>query len=135
MTVLIPRVRTINVRLSEDEFLAIERFCETSGARSISDLVRTAMHSMVTSSNQKSPPASSLDEYSMHVKDLQQKVETLAAELALLKLGNVPPNVDGSYDRGEASAGLEVPEQEPPTVRDPSSRGVAVGQSPSEGTE
>lgn len=118
MAVLIPRVRTINVRLSEDEFLAIERFCAASGARSISDLVRTAMHSLVMGESRKNSPASSLDEYSMHVKDLEQKVATLAAELALLKAGSYPQNVEAIDDSNTESIAGDGPDNEPLPDRD-----------------
>ena len=47
MTVLIPRIRSINVRLSQEEYLELERFSVASGARSISDLVRSTMNSVV----------------------------------------------------------------------------------------
>ena len=82
MGVLIPRIRMINVRLSEEEYLELERFCIASGARSISDLVRGTMHNLVASGNQGDSLASSVVEYSTHVKNLEQRVKDLAAELA-----------------------------------------------------
>jgi phage shock protein A len=72
----------INVRLSEEEYLELERFCIASGARSISDLVRGTMHNLVASGNQGDSLASSVVEYSTHVKNLEQRVKDLAAELA-----------------------------------------------------
>jgi hypothetical protein len=137
MAVLIPRVRTINVRVSEDEFLAIERFCAASGARSVSDLVRTTMHNLVTGSNQKNPLASSLDNYSMHVKDLEQKVAMLATELALFKAGMKPHSVDVTDDSNETSESNEAPERQPLNDVDDvdgASHSVAVAQPPSETT-
>jgi hypothetical protein len=82
MSVLIPRIRTINVRLSEEEYFELERFCVASGARSISDLVRNTMNSLVSSRNQENSLASSVMEYSTHVRDLELRVKELAAELA-----------------------------------------------------
>jgi hypothetical protein len=90
MTVLIPRVRTINVRLSEEEYLELERFCVASGARSISDLVRSTMHSLVTGSQQENSLASSVIEYSAHVKELELRVRELAAELESFRTGVQP---------------------------------------------
>jgi hypothetical protein len=87
MSVLIPRIRTINVRLSEEEYLTLEQFCVASGARSISDLVRGAMHSLVTGGKQESSLASSVNLYSTHVRYLELKVEELAAQVASFKAG------------------------------------------------
>lgn len=90
MSVLIPRIRTINVRLSEEEYLELERFCVASGARSISDLVRNTMNGLVTSGNKDNSLASSVNEYSSHVKDLELRVKELAAELASFRTGAQP---------------------------------------------
>ena len=43
MAVLKPRKRLVYFRLSEDEFQRISRLCESSGARSISELARLAV--------------------------------------------------------------------------------------------
>ncbi len=43
MSVLKPRKRLVYFRLSEDEFQRVSSLCETSGARSISDLARLAV--------------------------------------------------------------------------------------------
>ena len=94
MAVLIPRIRTINVRLSEEEYLELERFCVASGARSISDLVRSTMHSLVISRNQDNSLASSVIEYSGHVKDLELRVKELAAELESFRTSGRPHQVD-----------------------------------------
>jgi uncharacterized small protein (DUF1192 family) len=110
MAILIPRVRSINVRLSEHEFKAIERFCAKSGARSISELVRTTMLGLVTGTKEKKPSASSLDEYSIHVKNLEQRVAALAAELALLKSGEAARTMDRSYESDKVPDGVEAPE-------------------------
>jgi len=102
MTVLIPRVRTINVRLSEEEYLELERFCVASGARSISDLVRSTMHSLVTGSHQENSLASSVIEYSAHVKELELRVRELAAELESFRTG-VQPHHASEPDESDAS--------------------------------
>jgi len=87
MAVLMPRIRMINVRLSEEEYVELERFCIASGARSISDLVRSTMHRVVRGGNRDNALASSVNEYSTQVKDLEQRVKELAAELASIKAG------------------------------------------------
>jgi len=50
MKVLKPRSRMISVRLSETEYDELCRLSETSGARSISDLARDAMHLLLRTS-------------------------------------------------------------------------------------
>ncbi|MGH9607871.1 MAG: hypothetical protein ACRD3N_19455 [Terracidiphilus sp.] len=110
MAILIPRVCSINVRLSKDEFQAIEQFCAASGARSISDLVRTTMHGLVTGTKGKKGSVSSFDEYSIHVKTLEQRVAALAAELDLLKNGNTRRIMDGIKESNKASGGVQAPE-------------------------
>ena len=95
MAVLIPRIRTINVRLSEEEYLELERFCVASGARSISDLVRNTMNSLVSNRNQDNSLASSVNEYSAHVKDLELRVSDLAAELESFRTGGRPHRATG----------------------------------------
>jgi hypothetical protein len=84
MAVLDPRTRTIGVRLSEDEFATLEQFCVASGARSISDLARTAIWEFV---NNQGPQRarSSAPEYFVQMKVLEEKVEQLSVEIASLK--------------------------------------------------
>jgi hypothetical protein len=103
MSVLIPRIRTINVRLSEEEYLELERFCVASGARSISDLVRNTMNSLITSTDQDSSLASSVIEYSGHVRDLELRVKELAAELASFRTGDRLPHANGPGEMNEAA--------------------------------
>jgi hypothetical protein len=43
MSVLKPRNRLVNFRLSEEEFQGLKAACETSGARSLSDFARSAV--------------------------------------------------------------------------------------------
>ncbi|MFZ0339759.1 MAG: hypothetical protein WAL45_17140 [Terracidiphilus sp.] len=101
MAVLIPRIRMINVRLSEEEYLELERFCIASGARSISDLVRSAMHSMVAGGNQDHSLASSFNEYSAQVKDLEMRIKELAAQLASFRVGAQPQSIAELDANGE----------------------------------
>lgn len=98
MAVLIPRIRTINVRLSEEEYLELERFCAASGARSISDLVRNTMNNLVRAGHQENSLASSVNEYSTHVRDLELRVKELAAELASLRTDVQPHHAEGAHE-------------------------------------
>ncbi len=103
MTVLIPRTRTISVRLSDEEFAALERYCVSSGARSISDLARNAMWGVVNRSSQESALASTVNEHSALVKGLEQKIEQLTAEIALMKMGRQVSAIAPVHPGGEAS--------------------------------
>ena len=51
MAVLKPRNRLVYFRVSEEEFEQFTRVCEQEGARSISDLVRSAMSRTVNGSH------------------------------------------------------------------------------------
>ena len=87
MTVLIPRIRTINVRLSEDEYLELERYCVSSGARSISDLVRNTMHNVLLDANRDTASPSIANDNSAKINYLEQKVDELVAKLSSFQAG------------------------------------------------
>jgi hypothetical protein len=93
----------INVRLSEEEYLELERYCVASGARSISDLVRSTMHSVVENENQNNSLALSISEYSTHVRVLEQRVKELAAELASFRAGVKLQSLEGLGAKGDAA--------------------------------
>lgn len=119
MAVLTPRIRTIGVRLSDDEYAALERFCAESGARSISDLARAAIRSFISFGIQENALASTLNQNVAHVKELQQKIEMLSAEIALLRA----ISMDAESDKGKdlkGGVGLSEPESSPnETILDP----------------
>jgi len=85
MTVLVPRHRTIGVRLSQEEYAALEKFCVESGARSISDLARSAIASFLKLAHQENALTSTVSQQALQVKDLEQRIERLSAEIALLR--------------------------------------------------
>lgn len=89
VTILVPRIRTIGVRLSEDEYSALEKFCVESGARSISDLARTAICSFVNRANQESTLVSVVNQHAAQVKELEQKLKRLSADLAIFTANSV----------------------------------------------
>ncbi len=103
MAVLMPRIRMINVRLSEEEYVELERFCVASGARSISDLVRSTMQSVVRGGNQYNGMASSVNEYSTQVRDVERRVKELAAELASIRAGVRPQIAEGTDAKVETT--------------------------------
>ena len=70
MGVLLPCVRTIGVRLSADEYMALEKSCAEKGARSISDLARTAILNHMAASSQEDILASAVNQNSVQVREL-----------------------------------------------------------------
>jgi outer membrane murein-binding lipoprotein Lpp len=95
MAILIPRIRSINVRLSQAEYVELEQLCVAAGARSLSDLVRGTMHNLVTGASQNGVLALTINQHAAQVRELEQKVETLAAEIALLRANTPPANKTG----------------------------------------
>jgi len=85
MAVFAPRARTISIRLSHEEFSDLERFCIEGGARSISDVARNAICGFLNNAQQENKLISTMNEYSAQVRELEQRVERLIAEIALLK--------------------------------------------------
>lgn len=85
MRVLRPRSRIVSIRMSEEEFTTLRRICVATGARSLSDLAREAMRGLMSGAKQESTGEASRIEYSAQMRDLEQKVEKLSAEIALVK--------------------------------------------------
>jgi hypothetical protein len=71
--------------MSEEEFTTLRRVCVATGARSLSDLAREAMRGLMSGANQGGDGEASRIEYSAQMRDLEQKVERLSAEIALVK--------------------------------------------------
>jgi hypothetical protein len=71
----------ISVRMSEEEFSTLRRMCVATGARSLSDMARA---------NQETATDATKNEYHTQMKDLEQKVERLSAEVALFKANRQP---------------------------------------------
>jgi hypothetical protein len=94
MAVLMPRERSISVRLSREEFSALERYCVASGARSISDLARNAICGLLNHAHEESALTVTVHEHSALVKTLQGRIEQLTAEIGLLKTRKRPGGID-----------------------------------------
>lgn len=82
MAVLKPRSRSISVRLSEEEFATFRRLCASTGARSVSDLARKAMQEVLERIRPDGALVEKASKYNAQIRNLEQKVEELAAELA-----------------------------------------------------
>ena len=85
MTVLKPRSRMISVRLSEEEYSALRHLCSLTGARSVSDLTRDAMRSVLRGVDRDDSLGSNLDEFRAGMKNLEMKVEQLEAKITTIK--------------------------------------------------
>ena len=70
--------------MSEEEFSTLRRLCLSTGARSLSDLAREAMRGLLNGANHEGGDAAR-NEYSAQMRDLEQKVDKLSAEVALFK--------------------------------------------------
>jgi hypothetical protein len=83
MSVLRPRKRVLYFRVSEDEFEQFNRICESTGARSVSDLARFAMQNMVQKSGSGNGNAVSdqLAALETMVRNLNGQVRQLALSL------------------------------------------------------
>ena len=75
-----PRIRQIYFRVSEDEFQQFTRICQQEGARSLSDLVRTAMKRTVSGleTETEEPRLRRLDEL---IHELEVRLQTLVGML------------------------------------------------------
>ena len=71
--------------MSEEEFSTLRRICIATGARSVSDLAREAMRGLLNGTNQEGGGDAARNEYSAQMRDLEQKIDKLSAEIALFK--------------------------------------------------
>lgn len=78
------RVRSLNIRVTEDEYLALERYSEVSSARSLSDFVRMVLQGFAGGQDQADGAPLSLAAYAAQMKNLEKRVEGLTAELEIL---------------------------------------------------
>jgi len=90
MTVMKPRSRMISVRLSEEEYTALRQLCSLTGARSVSDLTRDAMRTILRGENREGQLGIELDEFRTGMKSLERKVEQLEAKITMFKAEGAP---------------------------------------------
>jgi hypothetical protein len=77
-----PRSRAISIRLSEEELIDLRRASVSTGARSVSELVRNAIYSFVKSAKKGSPPVATRTSHHAKLKSLEKRIETLANRVA-----------------------------------------------------
>jgi hypothetical protein len=80
MAVLKPRERLVYFRISEDEFHQFLGVCEQEGARSVSDLARSAVQRLITDGNRGREER----ELGPKVQVLEQLIGELTAQVRLL---------------------------------------------------
>jgi len=85
MTVLKPRSKMISVRLSEDEYSALQKLCTSTGARSVSDLTRDAVRALMQSSSQPEFSRTDADEFRTQIANLNRKLDELSAQTAQVR--------------------------------------------------
>jgi hypothetical protein len=71
-----PRKRTINFRVTEEEYDEFRRTCVACQLRSISDLARTALRQMMRHSRQREQK-----ELANRIRDLESSMSQLKAQL------------------------------------------------------
>jgi len=71
--------------MSEEEFSTLRRICLTTGARSVSDLAREAMRGLLNGTHQQSGDDTARNEYTAQMRELEQRVDKLSAEIELFK--------------------------------------------------
>lgn len=82
------------------------------GSRSISDLVRNSMREQVAIAGQNSALASTVTHHEVQVKDLEQKIEKLSAEIASLRAQARVPETDRPESNMETAPGQGASEEE-----------------------
>jgi hypothetical protein len=80
VAVLKPRERLVYFRISEDEFHQFLGVCEQEGARSVSDLARSAVQRLITDGNRDREER----ELAPRVRILEKLIEELTAQVQLL---------------------------------------------------
>ncbi len=82
MTLFNKRSKMVSIRLSDEEFRRLREVCEATGARSISDLAREAMHRLVDMPHGgHAPMESRLEQLDQKVSNLQARLDKLAASM------------------------------------------------------
>lgn len=76
MSVLKPRTRLIYFRVSEEEFQKLNSVCQDEGARSMSDLARSAMSRLLEGGSER-VPADHLRLLDKVLLDLNEKIDRL----------------------------------------------------------
>jgi len=80
MAVLKPRERLVYFRITEDEFHQFANVCEQEGARSISDLARSAVQRLIAESNKERKG----QDLAPKMQSLEKLIAEVTAQLQML---------------------------------------------------
>jgi len=94
MSVINPRNRLVNFRLSEVEYEALQAACHTQGARSISEFARTAvLRSLEEPSSSDAPGDARVEALDRKVSELELRMEPLLRLLTVAGVASLERNV------------------------------------------
>lgn len=103
MAVLKPRERLVYFRVSEDEFRQFVKVCEQGGARSVSDLARSAVQRLIAD-GQRKREESELEE---KMRVLERLIAAVTEQLSLLAVNHVSEGAEAEL--ATETAGLSPP--------------------------
>jgi Arc/MetJ-type ribon-helix-helix transcriptional regulator len=72
----------VSVRLSEDEYVALRELCNTTGARSVSDVTRDAMRAFLSGSAKEEAFEIRFNEFCDRMSDLGRRLDELMERIA-----------------------------------------------------
>jgi fructose-1-phosphate kinase PfkB-like protein len=72
----------VSVRLSENEYQALVQLCSSSGARSVSDLTRSAMHALLRGTTPEEMLHIRISEFCEQMNSLGRRIEELVEKVA-----------------------------------------------------
>jgi hypothetical protein len=85
VAVLKPRERLVYFRISEDEFRQFVSVCEQEGARSVSDLARSAVQRLIADGNRQREG----EELTQKMERLENLIAALTEQLRLLTVARI----------------------------------------------
>lgn len=88
MAVLKPRERLVYFRISEDEFRQFVGVCEQEGARSVSDLARTAIQRLISEGDRRRNG----EDLAVKMQRLEQLILAVTEQLRLLTAAQMREN-------------------------------------------
>jgi hypothetical protein len=82
MSVFKNRSRMVSIRLSEDEYIALRELCNSSGARSVSEVTRNAMHAFLAGSTKETVLHLRFSEVCDRMNHIGRRIDELVERLA-----------------------------------------------------
>lgn len=98
MAVFKPRERLVYFRISEDEFRQFASVCEQAGARSVSDLARSAVQRLIAEGHRQKEG----EELAERMHRLDKLIAAVSEQLELLTQTRMRGSAVGNNDNGSA---------------------------------